>query len=475
VNPTTSAPGLPPRTWRIATVAGVAVGIVYALSPLTVWFALAIVPLLYWARRATDPAPPVVPGVPALDEDLTWVMWMLLVAVAARLVAVAGLFLLTNHSQVAFGSFFGDEEYFIKRSLWLRNLAFGIPLHGEDLVGAFESYSASSYLYLLALIQILVGPAPYGLHLLGVACYVAAVILLHRLVRSTLGRMPALLGLAVLLFLPSLFAWSVSALKEPLFVLISALCLVLAVHVARGSPSWRRAVALAAVIGLVAVLETIRQGGAVLSGLGILLGLMIAFVAMRPRLMLAALVALPIVLGLTLSRPGVQVKAYTSIQSAARQHWGHVATQGYVYPLLDQRFYDDRSEIADLRFGETMRFLVRAGVGYITVPLPWKVQSRAALAYLPEQIVWYVLVVLAPLGLVTSFRRDAVVTGLLLGHAVVAAVTVAVTSGNIGTMVRHRGLVLPYLVWISAVGACELMTRVAYPRRHEQAMGATFS
>jgi hypothetical protein len=73
-------------------------------------------------------------------------------------------------------------------------------------------------------------------------------------------------------------------------------------------------------------------------------------------------------------------------------------------------------------------------------------------------VIWYIIVALAPIGLVFSFRRDPLVAGLLFGYAVVAAVTVAMTSGNVGTLVRHRGLALPYVVWLSAVGACELVT-----------------
>ena len=80
------------------------------------------------------------------------------------------------------------------------------------------------------------------------------------------------------------------------------------------------------------------------------------------------------------------------------------------------------------------------------------------LAYVPEQIVWYALAVLAPIGLMFAFRRDPVVAGLLLGHAVVIAAAVALTGGNVGTLVRHRGLALPYIVWLSAVGGCELLS-----------------
>jgi hypothetical protein len=191
--------------------------------------------------------------------------------------------------------------------------------------------------------------------------------------------------------------------------------------------------------------------------LGVLVGLTIGFLAARPRFILAALVATPILLGAVLSRPAVQLRTYVAIQSAARQHWGNVASRGYASQLLDERFYPDLNEISSLRFAETIRFLGRAVVSYLTAPLPWTAQSRAALAYLPEQIVWYVLAVLAAAGTLLGFRRDATVTGLLAGHALVIAAAVAFTAGNVGTLVRHRGLALPYLAWLSGVGACELL------------------
>ncbi len=430
-----------------ATAAGVAIGVVYTLSPLTVWFAVGIVPLVLLAARNLDP------------DERRFVTRLLIVAVALRVAVVAGLFALTDHSAVPFGSFFGDEEYFIRRGLWLRNLALDIPIQGLDLESAFQAFNASSHLYLLALIQLLVGPAPYGLHLVGILLYVLAAVVLYRLVRTTLGRTPALLGLTTLLFVPSLFAWSVSALKEPLFVLLSSLSFVLAVRLVRAPSFGIRVLTLAAVLALAAVLETIRQGGAALSLFGMIAGLLIGFMATRPRLILSALVAASVLAGALIGRPEIQLRTYTAIQAAARQHWGHVVVSpGYAYQLLDDRFYPDLNEISDMKLGETARFLARAAISYVTVPLPWKAQSRAALAYLPEQITWYILAVLVPIGLPSAFRRDPIVAGLLLGHALVIAAAVAFSGGNVGTLVRHRSLALPYLVWLSAIGACHVLS-----------------
>ena len=153
------------------------------------------------------------------------------------------------------------------------------------------------------------------------------------------------------------------------------------------------------------------------------------------------------------------------MQAGARQHWGHVATPGYVYQLLDPRLYPDRSEIDDLHFGEAARFVERAVERYVTVPLPWETQSASALLYMPEQIIWYLLVALAPVGFVLAMRRDAVIASLLFAQAMVAAATIALSSGNVGTLVRHRGLALPYFIWLCAVALCDLVAIAAAAAR----------
>ena len=441
--------------WNFAIPAGVVSGVVYSLSPLTVVCVAGMTAVVLWAQRGVE------------GDERRWLIAILVVAITMRVLAVAGLFVITDHARVPFGSFFGDEEYFIKRSIWLRNVALGIPLHGADLIYAFDEYSSTTYLYVLAFIQALTGPAPYGVHLLGIGFYLGAVVVLYRLVRSTLGRMPALVGLVALLFLPTQFAWSISALKDPLFFLLTAVSVVLTAKIVRG-PGWRaRVLSALAVVVLAAALETIRQAGGILCAAGVVIGLLTAFIVQRPRLLLATVVVLPIAAGAMLSRPAAQMAAYKAVQAAARQHWGHVATPGYVYHLLDPRLYPDRSEIEDLHFGEAARFVERAVERYVTVPLPWETQSASALLYMPEQIIWYLLVALAPVGLVLAMRRDAVIASLLFAQSIVAAATIALTSGNVGTLVRHRGLALPYFIWLCAVALCDL---VALTRRGRSAV-----
>ena len=48
----------------------------------------------------------------------------------------------------------------------------------------------------------------------------------------------------------------------------------------------------------------------------------------------------------------------------------------------------------------------------------------------------------------------------LVGFAIPTAVVLAMTNGNIGTLLRLRGLVTPYIAWISALGFCVVADRM---------------
>jgi hypothetical protein len=79
------------------------------------------------------------------------------------------------------------------------------------------------------------------------------------------------------------------------------------------------------------------------------------------------------------------------------------------------------------------------------------------LAYVPEQAAWWALLALVPFGMAAGLKIDPLVTCTLLAHAAAIAMMVSLTSGNIGTLIRHRGLILPYLIWIAALGGGRLL------------------
>ena len=150
----------------------------------------------------------------------------------------------------------------------------------------------------------------------------------------------------------------------------------------------------------------------------------------------------------------------TQLRAAAKMHMGHVVTRGHAYKLLDERIYVLGRNGLTMTTDEATRFVGRAIVSFIVVPLPWDLRSRSELAFLPEQIIWYLLLLSAAVGLVAGLRRDALVTCILSGYVIVASGVVALNSGNVGTLIRHRAFALPYLAVLSALGAAAVLMSV---------------
>ena len=159
--------------------------------------------------------------------------------------------------------------------------------------------------------------------------------MLFRLARNAYGSGVALAGLLVLLFVPSLFAWSIAALKEPPYFLVGALACSVAVTTMRTRSLARRAAGVLFLCAASAGLQSIRDGGLIIAVIGLGGGMVLGWLAGRPRAALIFAVAVPfVVLGL-LSRPAIQLRAVQEVRRAAKLHWGHVNTPGYTYKTLD--------------------------------------------------------------------------------------------------------------------------------------------
>ncbi len=431
---------------RTAIIAGVVLGVLYTLSPLTVLCLTALTAVGWAIARELTP------------RERAWFASLVAVAMAIRLAAIAALFLFADPSR-PYANFFGDEELFKSRTLWLRNIGLGVAVSPADMIYAFDEVGRSSYLQVLAYIQSLVGDAPYGNNVLNATVYTAAVVILYWFIRRYYGQIAALSGAAFLLFVPSLFSWSISVLKEPFYIFVSVGELICAVYIARAPKVWQRVAAVIAVVVCAYVLNSLRVGGMQLALVGTLVGLLAGLLATRPRLAWVTVVAAPVVIVILATQPRVQERVLAATQDAAFQHWGHVATPGYSYKLLDPRLYADmgRRAVYTMTYPEAGRYVVRAFWNFLTVPRSSQIESRSALAYLPEQALWYSMLLLLPIGAVAGMRRDAVVTCMLLAHGLTAAGMVALTSGNIGTLIRHRGLTLPYFTWLAALGACTVV------------------
>ncbi len=441
--------GLSRTTLALSIAGGVLIGIVYSASPLTLIWGLW---MLLFIRRA---------GRNFADRERQWLRGLLVAAIALRAAVLGVLLLTTGRDSQSAGILFGDEGYIVRRAWRLRNAWLGFPGAPYDYINAFEEYGRSGYLYVISYLQVLFGPASYSIRLLNAGLFVTTAYVLYRLARRAYGGVPALIGLAVLLFLPTQFSWSISLLKESAYLLATAGVLVAVVNAVRSSRWRQRAKWSIAAIIFVALIWPLRPQGIAIVVAALAMGFALWWTTCRVRRALVVAVALPVVVLLLLQQPRIYAQTLELLQNAAHEHGGHTFTIGHAYKTLDQQFYTVPTFLAwKLTPQQAGRFVIRSAAAYLLVPLPWQAISRSEILYLPEQMLWYLLALLAFGGVFVAFRRDSLVTCLLVSYVFVNSAAVALTSGNVGTLIRHRSLTIPFLVWFSALALVWLLERV---------------
>jgi len=432
---------------RWAIIAGLVLGTVYTLSPMTVIAVAVLIAGLRWVARDLSP------------HERQWFFVLFVTAIVLRF-AVIGALVLSADSSKPYTVFFGDEWIFKSRPIWLRNVGLGIPISTADFIYAFDETGMSGHMYVLAFLQTLIGDAPYGVHLFNVTLYVGAVAVLYRAIRRSFGGMTALGGAAVLLFLPSLFAWSISALKEPVYIAVAVAELLMVVKIVRApGVIWRIAAVVTAAL-LAVGMEELRKGTLIVAALGTVVGLAGWWAMQSSRRMLAATIVVPIAVIVAMMQAPVQARVMNLVQQSVKYHAGHVITPGVTYQLVEPRIYGNWALISTIDGRGAAQFVIKAVAAYFVEPLPNHVQTRLLWAYVPEHVIWLVMMLLVPVGVIAGVKRDRGLTAILLAHAAGIIMMVALPSGNIGTLIRHRGLSLPYLVWFSMLGALSIIAAV---------------
>jgi hypothetical protein len=437
------------RPVAVAAILGVALGIVYTLSPLTVAFAIVMAPVCWAATRRLD------------GREWRWVATALAAAVGARLLAIVVLLVVTNPMRGQFGVYFPDAEFVIERSWWIRNLWLGVPIGPYYLDWVYRPYGTSSFPYILAALQMVFGLAPYGVNLVSVACFIAGALLLFHLARRSYGSPAAVAGLLLLLAWPTFFAWSVSVLRESAQFFCMALVMVATVAAIRARSWTDRVLAIGLAAFGIYVLDSLRAGALIMVVLGLTLGLAIRLATLRWWIAAATLVACIAIAPRVVAYAPLRDRVAEEVQLAASRHLGHVEMPGRSFRSLDDRFYmaGPRAPF-DMSIDEGARFLIRSAAAFVLVPLPWQVDSLSGLAALPQQFLWYLTLACALVGCVVGLRRDALVTLLLSSYIVSGLMVIGPNNGNIGTLVRHRDMVVPALVWLAGAGFCALVARV---------------
>lgn len=100
----------------------------------------------------------------------------------------------------------------------------------------------------------------------------------------------------------------------------------------------------------------------------------------------------------------------------------------------------------------------------LVAPVPLLARSATELMAAPEMLAWYGALVAAAIGLMQVDR----VTRARFAYPAMVAVAIALVlslyEGNLGTLVRHRAMVIPFVLMLSAAGVTTMWHRLRHMR-----------
>ena len=434
-----------------AGLAAAVIGALFAWSPLTVVCSIVMALIIGRAIAGCE------------GTERQWVGGALIIGAGLRVLAVLAVFLLTGPRE-QFNVLFGDGRFAVDRSIWILNNVSGVPIAPYYWMRVSQNYGDVQYHYALAVVQWFFGAAPYALSLINVTCFVAFAVVFHRLLRAAFGPAAAGAALALLMFWPTIFVWSFSMLKESLQFMLAMAAMACTVWGIRSPRVIARAAYGAGALLALAVLTELRPGSSLMAAGAIAFGLA-AYVATRRAWLTAVSVAVAgLAVWVVAGHPSVQARALAETRLALVRHVGHVKSTGISYRAANERFYrGERLVPYTMSALEGVRFLGLSAAYFFAAPLPQHIASTTGTMFVPLQFVWYGLLALTVLGIPEALRRDALVTWLSIGYILMGLITVAPNSGNIGTLIRHRDMIVPFVMAIGSVG---LMTLLAGITRH---------
>lgn len=120
----------------------------------------------------------------------------------------------------------------------------------------------------------------------------------------------------------------------------------------------------------------------------------------------------------------------------------------------------------------TIRYLPIGLAFVLLAPFPWSIQRTLDLLPMPEMLLWYICLVAASVTLIRERRRWRALAPV--GLFIVGTLAVlALAEGNVGTLYRHRAMVIPFVIVAASPGLMRLLERIPtlwmqLTRRREQ-------
>ncbi len=354
--------------------------------------------------------------------------------------------------------------------------------HG-GVLPAWNAYQVTGFSYWTAWLSATFTPTPAMVQLANVLLNLTTALLCFHVAGRWIGRWAAAASFIGIAWYPTLFAWSVSGLKEwSVTALSMGFILLLGTICQRPIPIARLVMAVFFLVGMAACVFVIRRDvSMVLTAIAVLLGACRLWMATRAwpgrqyfAFMLACAIVVTVLRHLSSLDAVIDRFFERSAILCLNNYFAELTASNYrFYP---ERYYEHFSLLSQgILVGTRFTFVEQAvtaaqGVARLMgSPFPDTLyRSRLLWALIPLAALNAFLAPLVLVGIWRGLKANAWLFGSLAGYLVIMAMAVGLRCGNAGLAIRLRDMLMPCYLLFAAIGAHVLVAKLASARQNGQ-------
>lgn len=133
-------------------------------------------------------------------------------------------------------------------------------------------------------------------------------------------------------------------------------------------------------------------------------------------------------------------------------HVGHVGTGGATYRVLDHAYYANADLLNRISYFSMLKVSLKSMYYFMLEPLLGRFSDSAFLCLFPQVVLWYFLLPFMFIGVLISLSKNFIAALTVLIYSLLSSMAIALSSGNVGTLLRHRDYVSAFFLMLAAIG-----------------------
>jgi len=377
-------------------------------------------------------------------EDRNFLLFLLIGAFLSRIVISLFLynFIYVYDGKGLPGDAWGySESGYSMLQMWLNGIR-DIDKIADNMTKITTSGNLGSYDFWNAIVYYFTGKSPLSLIFINCLASSLTVILIYYTTKELCNNNKAARISAMLTaFWPSLFSWSTQNLKEPLSIFLIAILIWAIVQL---KIKFRFYLLFLIILSSIALKELRMVSFAIFYAVVFPISL-ILFLWKRNKVLFIFLIACAsLIVGVLINNYLTKTYSYSPM-----------AIIEYMYKMRTYRAYGNTAFLANLDITNPVIFMFFAPIALLVAwlaPFPWQIGSMSQIAAVPEMLVYYLLLPAMFSGWGFIARHKIRIGGIIGVYIFIMMLVLAFIEGNIGTLFRHRAMVLPFMFVLIGIG-----------------------